>query len=134
MTTANVQQTAGMSEPTDLSAVDNISVTIKGGYGGPHAVFDKDHFKAQMRLSGKLIEFNAAQGTVTGHGYTWAINLLAFYDNNETEMLMLPPTELAVKQFMDTQMGLFFEKQKPVYLYFPATNHDILAVDFNGSY
>ena len=92
MTTNNVQQNPGMSEPTDLSAVNNLNAITTSGYGGPHAVFDKDHYKAQMRLPGKLIEYNAAQGAVIGIGYVWSINLLCFYDNNETERFALPPT------------------------------------------
>jgi|ERR1035437_776846 hypothetical protein len=131
--TTNVQQTAGMLEPTDLSAVNNLNAVTLGGYGGPHAVFDRDHYKAQMRIPNRLIEFNAAQGAVIGHGYTWVINLLAYDDNYVTERLSLPQTS-TIKTFMDEQMQIFFEKYKPVYLYFPATDHDILAVNFNGTY
>ena len=133
MTTANVQQRASITDPTDLSAVNNISAVITGGYGGPHAVFDKDHYKGQMRQTTRLIEFNAAQGQITGHPYCWVINLLAFNDDNITEMLPLPPaTDL--KDFMDQQMAILLEKYQPRLLYFPATNYEILAADFKGEY
>ncbi len=134
MTTNNVQQNPGMSEPTDLSAVNNLNAITTSGYGGSHAVFDKNHYKGQMRLAGKLIEFNASQGAISNLGYVWSINLIAFHDNYETEMLMLPPTELVVKQFMDAQMQILIETYKPVTLYFPATKHTILASEFIGNY
>lgn len=134
MTTNNVQQTAGMSEPTDLSAVNNLNGIVSTGYGGSHGVFDSNHYKAQMRLPGELIEFNASQGAIVGHGYTWVINLLSYDDANTSERLQLPPTDLTIKHFMDTQMVIFLEKYKPTLLYFPATNHDILAVNFDGTY
>ena len=134
MTTNNVQQNPGMSEPTDLSAVNNLNAITTSGYGGPHAVFDKDHYKAQMLLPGKLIEYNAAQGAVIGIGYVWSINLLCFYDNNETERLALPPTELAVKQFMNAQMAILIDTYKPTNLYFSATGNKILASEFEGYY
>ena len=134
MTTNNVQQNPGMSEPTDLSAVNNLNAITTSGYGGPHAVFDKDHYKNQMRLPGKLIEYNAAQGAITGIGYVWSINLLSFYDNNETERLALPPTELLVKQFMDSQMKILIDTYKPVTLYFSATGRTISASEFTGIY
>lgn len=135
MPTNNIQQNPGMSEPTDLSAIDNISPVIKGGYGGPHAVFDKDHYKAQMRLPGRLIEYNAAQGQITGvAGYVWAINLLCYFDNNVTNSMALPPTELAIKKFMDEQMQILIEDYKPRLFYFPATGHTIPADEFDGTY
>ena len=130
MTTNNVQQNPGMSEPTDLSAVNNLTAITTSGYGGPHAIFDKDHYKAQMRLPGKLIEYNAAQGAVYGVGYVWSINLICFYDNNKTERLALPPSELVVKQFMNAQMTILIDTYKPTTLYFSATESKILASDF----
>ena len=134
MTTNNVQQNPGMSEPTDLSAVNNLNAIITSGYGGPHAVFDINHYKGQMRLPGKLIEYNASQGAITGLGYVWAINLIVYYDNNESEIVMFPPTEIAVKKFMDDQMQIFITTYKPVTLYFPATGHKIPASEFVGIY
>ena len=133
MTTNNVQQTPGMNEPTDLSAVNNLNAITLGGYGGPHAVFDKNHYKGQIRLTDRLIEFNASQGAIAGHGYTWVINLISYNDNNVTEMLPLPQTG-TIQTFMDDQMQIFFDTYHPVYLYFPATGHDILAADFVGEY
>jgi hypothetical protein len=134
MTTNNVQQNPGMSEPTDLSAVNNLNAITTSGYGGPHAVFDINHYKGQMRLPGRLIEFNASQGAITGLGYVWAINLIDYNDNNESERMALPPTDIAVKKFMDDQMQIFIATYKPVTLYFPATGHKMLTSDFVGIY
>lgn len=130
MSTANVSQTASITDPTDLSGVNNINAVITSGYGGPHAVFDKDHYKGQMRLPGKLVEFSALQGTLPGYSYVWIINLIAYNDDNVTEMMTLPPTELAVTNFFWSQMDVLVEKYFPRKLYFAALNKAIPIEDY----
>lgn len=134
MTTNNVQQNPGMSEPTDLSAVNNLNAITTSGYGGPHAVFDINHYKGQMRIPKALIEFNASQGAITGIGYVWVINLIYYNDNNESEMMLLPPTDSTIKSFLDDQMEIFMTTYKPKTLYFPSTGHKIPTTDFVGIY
>ena len=130
MPTANVSQNASITDPTDLSAVDNINAITTAGYGGPHAVFDKDHYKGQMRMDTKLVEFSALQGVLTGIGYVWAINLIAYNDNNVTEMMALPPTELVVINFFWNQMDVLIEKYFPKQFYFVALNKMISIEDY----
>lgn len=130
MSTANVSQTASLTEPTDLSAVNNINAVITDGYGGPHAVFDKDHYKGQMRLATKLVEFSALQGQLVGIGYVWAINLIAYNDNNVSEMMVTPPTESEVTTFFWEQMDIFIEKYQPKTLYFACSKKQIPIEDY----
>lgn len=130
MSTANVSQTASLTDPTDLSSVNNISAIITSGYGGPHAVFDKDHYKGQMRMETKLVEFSALQGALQNLGYTWAINLIAYNDNNVTEMMVTPPTELTVTNFFWNQMDVFIEKLQPKTLYFVYSKKQIPIEDY----
>lgn len=123
-----------MSEPIDLSSVNNLNAITTSGYGGPHSVFDINHYKGQMRIPKALIEFNASQGSITGIGYVWVINLINYNDNNESEMMMLPPTDTTIKKFLDDEMQIFISAYKPTILYFPATGHKIPIADFDGIY
>lgn len=113
------------NNPTDLSAIDNINTIVVGGYGGPHSVFDKDHYKSQLRLDGRLIEFNAAQGAVVGHGYVWAVSIISYGDDNVTETLSWPMTDPDIKKFVKLQMIYFIEKYVVKKLYLASINRDI---------
>ena len=132
MVTPNISQNSSLTDPTDLSAVSNTAAVTNAGYGGPHAVFDKDHYKAQMRLQTKMVEFNAAQGTIANHGYIWSIILISYHDTLVTEMMGLPSTELVVNNFFREQMEIFIEKYKPKRMYFPALDREIAIEDYDG--
>jgi hypothetical protein len=134
MPTVNISQNSSLTDPTDLSAVNNTTAVTNAGYGGPHAVFDKDNYKAQTRLEGKLVEFSAKQGTITDRGVVWSIMLIAYYDTLVTEMLDLPQTDPDIKKFFETQMSIFVEKYQPKKLYFPALDQEILVEDLDGAF
>lgn len=105
------------AQPTDGNSVNNIQVYITGGHGGPHAVFDKDHYKSQIRIDGELVEYNALQGALTGLGYVWSINVIAIGDNNGTRSLSWPmPANL--KAFVQQEMQYLIEQRyaKKIYL------------------
>ena len=122
------------ADPTDESAVDNVSVDVLDSYGGPHSTFDSNHYKAQARFPGTVLEFHAAQGMIIGHGYTWAISMIAHNDDLTTEIVKLPPADRAQKAFLDKQMNYFLTTYKPRILYLVSSNRDIQASDFDGTY
>lgn len=127
---------ARVSQEADTvgTSVNNIQPVTTGGYGGPHSSFDGNNFKAQARFETKIIELSARQGAVTDHGYTWAVVMIAYHDDNTTQMIAWPPAELAVRTFVTQQMQIFIETYNPKRIYFVASGLDIDPETFSWTF
>lgn len=130
MTTNNVQQRIDVTEPTDLSALNNLNAVTTSGFGGPHQVFDINNYKSHLRLPTRLIEFNASHGAIVGVGYVWAINVIDYNDNFESSIIKLPSTDLDITKFVNDQMVRFINKYNPDVLYFHASRYKIETENF----
>lgn len=126
MSTTVVTNPNPTAQPTDGNSVNNIQVYITGGYGGPHAVFDKDHYKSQLRTPDSLIEFNALQGALKNLGYVWSINVIQIGDNNTTVSLSWPITDPKLKLFVQDEMNYLINQRYAKKFYLATAN---LSVD-----
>ena len=127
-----IQSTASQIEPTDLSAISNLSPVTTAGHGGPHGVFDKNNFKAQMRLEDRIIDLSARLGQVIGKPYTWAIVLIEYNDDFTSKMIPMNSTDLQIKNFITEQMQIFIDLYDPKTLWFVESNVEIKIDEFSG--